>query len=111
MTDNTITPHRPTYGMGDRCVGCGAGVWFGTGLYANRIPALVDVETTGGPAYLEGWICAECQLEECDHCHKMKLDYNPDGNNGIICEDCDEERERVELAGGLPGLIEEELGD
>ena len=81
--------------IGDRCTHCGRDTAFGSGelLFVNRIPSGADgrLILAGGDDVtidvdLNGWMCAECQQVECDHCGKMTLDYTLDDT--IICADC-----------------------
>jgi hypothetical protein len=46
--------------IGDKCIECLRSTSFGTGLFANRIPADND-------NYI-GWLCPECNFHECDRC-------------------------------------------
>ena len=84
--------------IGDRCTHCGGD----TSIEADRIPSGADgrLVLTGGddltnaPSIdvdLNGWMCVQCQLIECDHCGKMTLDYTLDGT--VICSDCKEKKE------------------
>jgi len=87
--------------IGDRCTHCGGD----TSIEADRIPSGADgrLVLTGGddltnaPSIdvdLNGWMCVQCQLIECDHCGKYPLrftyaiDYELDGT--VICSDCKE---------------------
>ena len=85
--------------IGDLCTYCGQDTSFGTGLFVNRIPSGADalLLLAGVPAdvyldvTLEGWMCPECQMVECDKCGEMKLDYRIEDSAApqIICSDCD----------------------
>ena len=80
--------------IGDRCTHCGGD----TSIEADRIPSgadgrliLAGVDDVTIDVDLNGWMCAECQQVECDHCGKMTLDYTLDGT--VICSDCKEKKE------------------
>lgn len=71
--------------IGEHCVDCFKDTSYGKGRFVNRIPA--DNEN-----YI-GFLCADCQMIECDKCKSKALDYEIiDGE--FLCENClpDEER-------------------
>ena len=81
------------------CTHCGKDTSFGSGLFVNRIPSGADgrLILAGGDdvtidVTLEGYMCPECQMMECDKCGEMTLDYRTEDIDipQIICEDCDE---------------------
>lgn len=76
------------------CTECGDSVALGSGKYVNRIP--MDVGTTVG----SGWLCSDCQLEECDRCEELHAEVFTiedlmDAEH--VCFDCLTEEERTEL--------------
>ena len=84
-----------TVDIGDLCTHCGrnTSAWSGDGppLFVNRIPSDADgtLILAGGkdleiPVTVEGYMCEECQMIECDRCGEMVLDYDiVDGD--IVC--------------------------
>ena len=76
-----------TIDIGNECVECRNDTSFGSGLFVNRIPASTDE--------LNGYLCPECQLMECDMCGEMVADYG--GYDGmLVCDDCNPEDEEEE---------------
>ena len=73
-----------TIDIGNECVECRNDTSFGSGLFVNRIPASTDD--------LNGYLCPDCQLMECDMCGEMVADYG--GYDGmLVCDDCNPEDE------------------
>ena len=100
--------------IGDLCTHCGRDTSPNSGnlLWVNRIPsggdgdivASTEVQLVlqgGNPPHedpphisielplvveVNGYMCVDCQLIECDICHKMVLDYELDGR--VICSEC-----------------------
>lgn len=66
----------------DKCDECEKSVAFGSGLFIDRIST--D----------EGWLCVECQGEECDLCGERTAQFTIRPANGaghateVVCEDC-----------------------
>ena len=65
--------------VGDQCIECKRSTSFGTGLFVNRIPSMTDT--------MEGYLCHQCQLVECDKCGQGTLDYHLD-DGFILCDNC-----------------------
>lgn len=74
------------------CVDCGDSVAWGSGKFVNRVPAT------------DGWICADCQAIECDHCGEPTTEWDhpvyPD--HEIWCQDCID-KVRAAWTGGSNG--------
>jgi hypothetical protein len=77
---------RCTIHIGETCVECGKACDFGTGLHVNRIPAELPAQEYG--TTLDGYLCAECQLEVCVLCLEKVLDWSMDPERGVVCDDC-----------------------
>ena len=58
------------------CISCGEDTSFGSGRFVNRIPA--D----------DNYMCAECQMVECDMCDEKTLEYHVTLDGEWICDDC-----------------------
>ena len=58
------------------CTSCGEDTSFGSGRFVNRIPA--D----------DTYMCAECQMVECDMCDEKTLEYHVTLDGEWICDDC-----------------------
>jgi hypothetical protein len=89
--------------IGDLCTHCGRNTAWNSGdgppLFVNRIPSDADgtLILAGGkdleigegltvdiPVTVEGYMCVDCQMIECDRCGEMVLDYDiVDGD--IVC--------------------------
>jgi len=66
--------------IGNNCVVCFLDTSAGSGNWSNRVPATTDT--------LDGYMCAECQMVECDRCQTLVLDdWEPIGNE-LVCSDC-----------------------
>ena len=79
--------------IGDHCTHCGINTSFkaGNGMFVNRIPSGADgkLELAGEVTIdvtVDGYMCSNCQLLECDLCGNKVLDYVLDGR--IVCLDC-----------------------
>ena len=74
---------RMTIDIGNKCVSCFKDTSFGSGRFVNRIPAGTDE--------YEGYQCPECQMIECDECHKETLEYFVCNKTAsIYCDNCNE---------------------
>ena len=72
-----------TIDIGNKCVSCFKYTSFGSGRFVNRIPAGTDE--------YEGYQCPECQMIECDECHKETLEYFVCNKTAsIYCDNCNE---------------------
>ena len=73
--------------IGDLCTHCGrvTSRFAGNGLFVNRIGS-----DTGE---VLGYMCTDCQMLECDFCHKLVLDYNRDTWGNVYCVECDKGEE------------------
>ena len=68
--------------IGDLCTHCGRDTAFGTGLFVNRIPSGTDgtLVITGGEedvrisVTVDGYMCPDCQLVECESCGELAED-------------------------------------
>ena len=83
--------------IGNLCTNCGRDTSFGTGLFVNRIPSgaggrlvlgwqtyhedgvVIEVE-------VDGYLCPECQMIECEKCGQMTNEYDGD----FLCNECRE---------------------
>ena len=95
-----------TVDIGELCTHCFEDTSFGSGKRFNRIPSgsdakiMLDTQTFDKegnlieiPINIDGWLCAECRLIECDKCDTLSLETEiiPDPETGegmVICEDC-----------------------
>lgn len=80
----------PVIDVGSICVDCGKDTSMGSGLFVDRIPSdkvwsvnqIFNIE-------VDGYLCRECQLIDCDNCENAVLYYKiVDGS--IVCDDCSE---------------------
>jgi len=63
--------------VSDTCIDCGDDTAWGSGKYVNRVPA--D----------DGYLCADCQLLECDLCEEtIELDCDIKVYGNVYCEAC-----------------------
>ena len=62
--------------MNQDCVQCKKSTHFGSGLFVNRV--LAD----------DGYLCAECQMIECEKCGLMVLDDYEIVNGAFVCGSC-----------------------
>jgi hypothetical protein len=60
----------------DLCIECNEDTSFGSGRFVNRIPA--D----------DQYMCAECQMIDCNRCNNKVLDYEVTLDGQWICEEC-----------------------
>jgi hypothetical protein len=85
--------------IGDLCTDCGRDTAFGSGngLFVNRIPSGADGQLIldGGDDVtlditIDGYMCPECQMVECDECGNPTIDYKMQDTNPpkLLCEDC-----------------------
>ena len=89
----TLTPNLVA-DIGDACTHCGCDTAPGSGAWVNRVPSgAYSYDTEGNEMAPEtsGYICADCQAVECDHCGEMTIEYGaaPSGY-GFWCDDCSE---------------------
>ena len=97
-----------TVDIGDLCTHCFEDTSFSAknGKKVNRIPSvsdekiMLDTQTFDKegnlieiPITIDGWMCAECRLIECDKCDTLSLEPEiiPDPETGegmVISEDC-----------------------
>lgn len=83
--------HKP---VTECCIECGDSVALGSGKYVNRIPADCGGTTAGG------WLCSDCQLEECDRCEEKHAEvFTIEDLMDVehVCFDCLTEEERTDL--------------
>jgi hypothetical protein len=97
--------------IGNLCTHCGEDTAFksGNGLFVNRIPSEADGQLILGNGHdmlspnwvdtfpvhdesiqdvtLVGYMCPNCQMEQCDSCGNMSLD-NDIVDDEVICSDC-----------------------
>ena len=70
------------------CVDCGKDTALGSGLFVDRIPSdkiwsindRFEIE-------VDGYLCRDCQLLDCDKCGTGVLYYQLI-DNSVICENC-----------------------
>ena len=88
-----------TKNIGQCCISCKKDTSFGTGLFVNRIPAENDK--------YDGYLCFECQCEECDQCKELTADnmFNDDGD--YLCEDCHIDQVNKGLTSDKYGILED----
>jgi len=89
-----------TVDIGELCTHCFEDTSFGSGKRFNRIPSDADAKIVSDNAdgkeihiTIDGWMCAECRLIECDKCDNLSLDpeiipHPETGEGMVICEDC-----------------------
>ena len=99
-----------TVDLGDLCTHCGRNTAFSPDpphLFVNRIPSGADgtLILAGGkdleigegltvdiPITVEGFMCVDCQMIECDRCGEMTLEYatieDDNGYPSVVCDDC-----------------------
>ena len=63
--------------MNQDCVECKKSTHFGSGRFVNRVPA-----DNGG------YLCAECQMIECEDCGLMVLDDYEIVDGVFVCGSC-----------------------
>ncbi len=69
-----------------RCVDCNLPTHFGSGRFINRVPG--EVERDG--KNVEGFICAECQYDDCDACDRAYCETHSCESCGMHFRDCDD---------------------
>ena len=80
----------PVIDVGSMCVDCGQDTDFGSGLFIDRIRSdkiwsindRFEIE-------VDGCLCRNCQLIDCDKCGTGVLYYELI-DNSVICENCSE---------------------
>lgn len=91
-TDTADPPSFPSIDVGEICCYCGTSVAFGDGHYVDRIGADAYWTVVGplGKNFtieVDGYMCADCQCEDCEFCGEPVIDYEiVDGQ--IKCIDC-----------------------
>ena len=88
--------------IGTLCTHCGRDTAFNSidkegnkgYLFVNRIPSVADAKLVlaGGEEVtidvgIDGYMCVECQLIQCDMCDGMVLEYDLT-NGDVVCMDC-----------------------
>ena len=53
--------------LGNLCIDCKEDTSFGSGKFVNRIPA--------DDGKVSGFMCADCQMVECDSCKEKVFEY------------------------------------
>lgn len=74
MIENTIKAVQPYYWSSEFsnlqvCCFCGRGVFWGSGMFANRVPECNSIEERREDNRifpLGDWICNECESNNCD---------------------------------------------
>jgi predicted RNA-binding Zn-ribbon protein involved in translation (DUF1610 family) len=80
--------------IGDICTHCGRDTSFGSGngLFVNRISSGADGKLVMAntdvqiDVTINGWMCPECQMIECEKCGQMTDEYDSD----FMCNECRE---------------------
>jgi len=72
--------YENTIDIGHKCIGCHEDTQFGSGKFVNRIPA--DDEK------YSGYLCVDCQSENCDECNILTHEYEYDDDGNFLCDDC-----------------------
>lgn len=78
----------PCIDIGSMCVDCGRDTSMGNGLFVDRLPS--DKTWSINDQFeieVDGYLCRDCQLLDCDTCKAAVLDYELK-NNSVICIDC-----------------------
>jgi hypothetical protein len=78
----------PFINVGSMCVDCGKDTAMGSGLFVDRIGSdkiwsindRFEIE-------VDGYLCRDCQLLDCDKCGTGVLYYELI-DNSVICENC-----------------------
>jgi formylmethanofuran dehydrogenase subunit E len=81
------------------CIECREDTKFGSGRFVNRIPAENDK--------YNGYLCVDCQSEECDECNEMTFEYAFDDNDSFLCWDCYETKVKKGLTSDKYDILEE----
>jgi len=85
--------------IGQNCVECQKDTSFGSGLFVNRIPAENDKYS--------GYMCVDCQSEECDQCKELTTDVYFNDDCDTLCEDCHIDQVNKGLTSDKYGILEE----
>ena len=65
--------------LGNLCIDCKEDTSFGSGKFVNRIPA--------DDGEVSGFMCADCQMVECDSCKEKVLEYETSEQGAWYCID------------------------
>ena len=88
-----------TIDIGHNCIGCHKDTRFGSGRFVNRIPAENDE--------YEGYLCEECQSDNCDECDVFTNEYHHDDDGNFLCDDCYVKKVKMGLTSDPHGILEE----
>jgi hypothetical protein len=89
-----------TIDIGHNCIECHEDTKFGSGRFVNRIPA--DNEK------YSGYLCVDCQSENCDECNTLTHEYFLDDDSDVLCEDCYVNKVKMGLTSDHYDILEEE---
>ena len=93
-----------TVDIGNLCTHCGRSTAFSPDpphLFVNRIPSgasgMLYFASPDSDEYIEvgieGFMCVDCQMIECDRCGEMTLEYatieDDNGYPSVVCDDCE----------------------
>ena len=81
--------------MGDACVYCENDTSFGSGRFVNRLSTCVSNGINDDEK--EGYMCEECQSEDCDKCGIFTADLEFTDDRLILCSQCYEGHEIINL--------------
>ena len=65
--------------LGNLCIDCKEDTSFGSGKFVNRIPA--------DDGKVSGFMCADCQMVECDSCKEKVYEYETSEQGAWYCID------------------------
>ncbi len=65
--------------LGDLCIDCKEDTSMGSGKFVNRIPA--------DDGKVSGYMCADCQMVECDSCKQKVFEYETSEQGAWYCID------------------------
>ena len=65
--------------LGNLCIDCKEDTSFGSGKFVNRIPA--------DDGKVSGFMCADCQMVECDSCKEKVFEYETSEQGAWYCID------------------------
>ena len=65
--------------LGNLCIDCKEDTSFGSGKFVNRIPA--------DDGEVSGFMCADCQMVECDSCKQKVFEYETSVQGMWWCTD------------------------
>ena len=68
-----------TKDLGNLCIDCKEDTSFGSGKFVNRIPA--------DDGKVSGFMCADCQMVECDSCKEKVFEYETSEQGAWYCID------------------------